>query len=593
MVAQSGLTFFEGSPEDDVVSGTSAGDYLYGDLGNDILRGLGGPDIVRGIYDDDTLYGGFGNDAVDGNSGNDHLAGEAGNDNLRGGLGDDVMLGGSGNDVFSGGSGHDIYVGGIGADVFVFTDTRDSPAARPDQIRDFMPEDRIDVSTIDASVSTPGGQSFHFIGDAAFSAEGQVRVTAGGAGTLIEFNTSGTSGAEMAIELANGAGFHSGQLLASGSSNVEGGSADVFIGDGGDLRNPVPSDDVFNGGGGEDYFWGGFGADTIHGNGDDDIVRGGDQNDTLYGDGGHDVIDCGPGNDTAFGGDGHDNIRGQNGADVIDGEGGDDTINGGGGNDRLTGGSGDDYLYGDAGADTLRGGDGTDTFAWSASSDGRDIVTDFAHGVDRFFFDQGVVRGFDGSEAALSRYVRLVQTSGTADAVLQVDADGPGSAGWTSLATIQGGGNLNALALYRVGDLVFDGRSHDSFDAARYLATNPGLRAAFGNDEAAATTHYLNFGFAEGRDASLDGLQYIASYRDLSAALGANAEAGVAHFKQFGASEGRNPDNFNEVQYVANYADLQAAFGNDYDAATSHFITHGIAEGRTDQVLASANDFVF
>ena len=43
MVVQSGLSFFEGSPEDDVVSGTAGGDYLFGDFGNDTLRGLAGP----------------------------------------------------------------------------------------------------------------------------------------------------------------------------------------------------------------------------------------------------------------------------------------------------------------------------------------------------------------------------------------------------------------------------------------------------------------------------------------------------------------------------------------------------------------------
>ena len=43
MVMLSNVSFFEGSLEDDVVSGTSRGDYFFGGLGNDTLRGLAAP----------------------------------------------------------------------------------------------------------------------------------------------------------------------------------------------------------------------------------------------------------------------------------------------------------------------------------------------------------------------------------------------------------------------------------------------------------------------------------------------------------------------------------------------------------------------
>ncbi len=49
-----------------------------------------------------------------------------------------------------------------------------------------------------------GERHFAFIGTAAFTAAGQVRITAlGTTDTLVEVNTTGTSGAEMAIILKN------------------------------------------------------------------------------------------------------------------------------------------------------------------------------------------------------------------------------------------------------------------------------------------------------------------------------------------------------------------------------------------------------
>ena len=224
---------------------------------------------------------------------------------------------------------------------------------------------------------------------------------------------------------------------------------------------------------------------------------------------------------------------------------------------------------------------------------GNDTVIDFEVGVDHLQIDPGLLGGFGGSEASLEQYVRLVPSGTGVDSTLQVDVDSAsGGAGWTNLATINGAGSLNALALYRVGDLAIDGRSHDSFDEAKYVASNPDLQTAFGTDYQAGTTHYLTNGFAQGRSAPVDGLQYIASYADLIGAFGANADAGSNHYEQFGRTEGRNPDNFNELQYLNNYSDLQAAFGADYRAATQHFISYGAAEGRTDQPLPDMNDFL-
>ncbi len=85
----------------------------------------------------------------------------------------------------------------------------DSTVAAPDEINDFTVNpaataafiDRIDLSNIDARAGVAGNDAFTFIGSAAFTAEGQIRAVASGADTLIQINTTGTSGAEMAILL--------------------------------------------------------------------------------------------------------------------------------------------------------------------------------------------------------------------------------------------------------------------------------------------------------------------------------------------------------------------------------------------------------
>ena len=135
-----------------------------------------------------------------------------------------------------------------------------------------------------------------------------------------------------------------------------------------------------------------------------------------------------------------------------------------------------------------------------------------------------------------------------------------------------------------------EGREADTFDEDQYLANYPDLQAAFGNDTA-ATLHYIQYGFAEGRT-DVDGLQYIASHEDLIQAFGANEPAGEQHWLTFGHAEGREVDDFDEFLYLANYSDLQAAFGNDTEAATVHYIQYGFAEGRTDDLSAAASDFL-
>jgi len=250
----------------DTMHGNAGNDNMHGDAGNDRLFGDAGNDLLDGGLDQgadsDTLDGGDGIDTVtysqldhavtvnlvqglalgagnvdtlvsienvtgtnssdslvgslasatsdgangiQGADGNDFIDGLSGNDTLSGGSGNDHILGGSGNDQIVGGSGADKLEGGMDADVFKMFSTADSGvgANNRDVITDFVHGvDKLDLHSIDAKGLASGNQDFSFIGSAAFTAEGQVRVVVEGDHTLVQMNTSGASGAESEIQLA-------------------------------------------------------------------------------------------------------------------------------------------------------------------------------------------------------------------------------------------------------------------------------------------------------------------------------------------------------------------------------------------------------
>jgi Ca2+-binding RTX toxin-like protein len=109
---------FDGTLNNDVVTGTPFLDFINGGPGRDHLYGLGGPDrltgdLARDYLDggpgDDVLYGGRSDDLVYGGDGNDHIYTEdRGRDHVFGGRGDDVIESAGGSrDVISCGPGRD------------------------------------------------------------------------------------------------------------------------------------------------------------------------------------------------------------------------------------------------------------------------------------------------------------------------------------------------------------------------------------------------------------------------------------------------------------------------------------------------------
>ncbi len=244
----------------DFLFGESGNDTLNGGADNDTLHGGGGVDSIHGDEGDDTLIGRSGGDFLDGGvGGNDtadytsspagvsvnlatgaaslgdaagdtfssieRLTGSAladtligtgvanilnggnGDDILNGGSGDDNLLGGNDNDKLIGGVDKDTYTGGTGADQFIVKVSSHSPVgALRDRVLDFVKAqlDKINVDQIDGKTGTAGVNGFDsFIGTAAFTAEGQIRFFQNSTTTVVEFNTTGVSGADFQIQLNN------------------------------------------------------------------------------------------------------------------------------------------------------------------------------------------------------------------------------------------------------------------------------------------------------------------------------------------------------------------------------------------------------
>jgi Ca2+-binding RTX toxin-like protein len=204
-----GVIFTTGSPATVAIFHADAGDELLvnGNAGDDSINASG---LTAGAIAL-AIDGGDGNDGILGSQGDDAIVGGNGNDTLLGAQGNDVISGGAGNDVLIGGSGLDTLLGEAGQDTFVFTGTSlatldTGVGANRDLILDFS-GDVLDLHQIDANLNTAGDQAFSFIGTNAFTAAGQVRFFADGAGnTIVEGNVDNDLHADFQIELNGFAG---------------------------------------------------------------------------------------------------------------------------------------------------------------------------------------------------------------------------------------------------------------------------------------------------------------------------------------------------------------------------------------------------
>ena len=149
---------------------------------------------------------------------------------------------------------------------------------------------------------------------------------------------------------------------------------------------------------------------------------------------------------------------------------------------------------------------------------------------------------------------------------------------------------------------MHEGRQGKSeFNVQGYKNRYLDLRRAFGNDTRNYYFHYQLSGKNEGRDGSYidyyvepehsfmdtdfapvyDYYYYIAHNPDVAAAFGNDDFAVFGHFLRDGMNEGRRAsENFDLWTYVRNYEDLRNAFGWNLAAYYIHYITNGRSEGR-------------
>jgi serralysin len=173
-----------------------------GGLG-DTLQGFS--DIVGSDYGDslvdwgdevrsNRMFGGLGQDYIDLSGGNDSGYGGGGVDQILGGAGNDTLYGGGGDDSLVGDAGADTLYGDGGADLFYLRAPEDSPLAGRDRVEDFVRGvDRLVIYT-ELADTFIGKQNFHNVA-------GEVRFAATAAGVVVQVDTDGVGGADMAILL--------------------------------------------------------------------------------------------------------------------------------------------------------------------------------------------------------------------------------------------------------------------------------------------------------------------------------------------------------------------------------------------------------
>lgn len=147
-----------------------------------------------------------------------------GNLNLTGHSGANHLIGNKGANALNGAAGTDRLTGGDGADRFVFTKVSDSQAGavNRDVITDMQRgQDKIDVSKLDADMTSTGTQDFSFIAKQGFDGDG-----AESAGQLRWYSWQGTTNGIVVSADLNGDGKADMQIMLLGITSL---SASDFI----------------------------------------------------------------------------------------------------------------------------------------------------------------------------------------------------------------------------------------------------------------------------------------------------------------------------------------------------------------------------
>lgn len=243
---------------------------------------------------------------------------------------------------------------------------------------------------------------------------------------------------------------------------------------------------------------------------------------------------------------------------------------------RIGTGSGDDVitLY-SGGNDTVDGGAGTDTVQLLGSSSDYRVITN----------SDGTLTLKGPTGSLLIGNVENFQFKGsvtlTRDQVAALDFNGLEYIASNPDLIRAFGNDAAAAKNHWLSFGVNEGRSLDSFDPLQYLANNKDLIAAFGLDPTAATQHYVSYGYKEGRATTgFDALAYIASDASRIDTIGYSVVGGEIDYILNGAAKGATI-SFSGLSYIASYADLRAVFGLNAAAGVDHYLNYGYKEYRS------------
>lgn len=124
---------------------------------------------------------------------------------------------------------------------------------------------------------------------------------------------------------------------------------------------------------------------------------------------------------------------------------------------------------------------------------------------------------------------------------------------------------------------IKEGRpSSTILDLGFYLANNPDLKSAFGNDYEKVYEHFVTSGYKEYRKSSalFDGKYYTERYPEVAASF---KDEYLRHYVQNGQAEGRRASlTFDPDYYWHIRPDVYDAWPNDYTMCARHYAGHGI-----------------
>lgn len=380
--------------------------------------------------------------------GHDRLVGSAGDDDLASGTssGNDTIFGGDGFDWIRADAGNDMIDGGQDRDVYSLMESFWDRDAYRGAVVDLAAGTAIDswggTDRLTAIEEVDGSRfADHFTGSEAkerFSGfKGRDTIDGGGGHDIVRYDRDADYGGLRGVQVN----------LATGVARDGWGQIDT-------LRNiegvfGTRFGDSLTGNGGENWFIGGDGVDSINGGAAADTVEFWKETVTsgavvnltrktaqVQNDGFGNVETL-LGIEDLYGTFLADSLTGSKGANWINGDDGADTLSGGGGNDTLVGGGGVDRLKGGAGADVFVFDRSGDHLPWG------DRITDFVSGTDRLGFDLGdfpemdVDFRFQNGRSAGSAGEAWFYFDGTTNRLFW-DADGIGGAAAIHVATLNG-----------------------------------------------------------------------------------------------------------------------------------------------------------